>query len=791
MTNYLTAVFLPLTLLSIPTLASNNNNTIGYQIHSYNDLNSWPQLFAKMESSTPSAVESGLSRATLMLKIDPQYLNESACSRQTRVHAPSPHGCLVLNHDTLSSTTSRTDMNTSADVLTIIADPTFASIFRNANHPVTISLCFKGCGASSSKCPCDNSKSSNDWLALLDEFFIAVNETIALYPDMNVEFLLDGVSNPGQNTCLANRWRPLSSMFISTDDPLGSFTSDDPAQGWDRLQVLNEPAGSVWSIAATLGFGKFASSRNRPYIVWEPSDAAGMLAAATTYLNAHTGSPHSAGFRHAINTDVATWATHTAPVTNGEWWRQSAPPGVEGNVTAPRHFPLLATANIGNTTGNGSSSNYTFALSLSRASIGDTWMWTTWVFSHDDDDDDVNDGTLGLPVTLSTGVLPHSVELDVATTLSLILLNNGTLVGLIDGCQGTRTLLINIITGSVSLDTFYPPLMIEWTTTNTTNFATSFVSCTNKTGICQITAWSSRQVVDDNCFVYIAVSTLGAAVVPAIICAAITSSVTLLLPVSSLAISSAVSGDVLNSSEQISASVIFSMANTLYGATMCAPVGTTAVAEIRLNNPNCFGIIRPISKGGRELLPQNEWQFQIGTNQSLPFYVGDGVGVSITSSNTDTTPTPALGILIIASSSHCANNEHDNKRDDVALCDVVPIRGGELGTAYIAYFSGSLQNFAALLLGAESTWRDSLTGGASACSALIATGMVTTGAGKPAPALIFTSTSQTNRWHAIAHIEGAVPGTNGLVPDPQSCGVAPPAAGDVILLSFPIPQAFF
>jgi hypothetical protein len=224
---------------------------IGFQCHSYDDLREWTQIFIK---------------ATQYLKVDPQWAPQSFCAGQVRANQSDPRGCLLLNHDTLW--VGRTDYNTTDDVLSYLADPANAGFFTRPDRRIYLSLCFKGCG-STDTCPCDGAPDSASWLSLVDDFVAAANATISRL-GLNVEFLLDGNGNPGSASCLAQRWRPVNSVFITGDDPDAAFTSNDPALGYDRLQVLNEDTDS-WPGAVAADYGKFVNS-SYTYLIWEPSD---------------------------------------------------------------------------------------------------------------------------------------------------------------------------------------------------------------------------------------------------------------------------------------------------------------------------------------------------------------------------------------------------------------------------------------------------------------------------------------------------------------------------------------
>ena len=724
----LLAAFLALSAASASSDAV--GETVSYQIHSYNDLRSWPQLLQKSLPSTPY----------IMLKVDPQYLTEQSCALQTRVDpATASRGCLVLNHDTVSAK-SRSNMNTTNDLLRFLASDDFAPIFRNSSRAVHISLCFKGCGGG--QCPCDGSAASSDWMSTVDAFFVAAQNVVNA-SGLNVEFLLDGESNPGQHTCLADRWRPVESMFISGDDPSGAFTQDDASKGWDRLVVLNEPAGPLWTVAAGLRFGKFAA-RARPFIVWEPSDAAGMLAAVKTYAEAD-GAPHSGGFRNAINTDIATWATHTAPAT-GQWWRASAP-GPSGNASFPRTTPLLAV------TQRASGDNLALALTRSK---GGGWRFSTFAFA--------TAKNASLPLALSTGSLPTNPASISATSLVLRVLANGTCVAILSGPSGAATYLVDVVSGDVSFGAAFPP--------QTEAVAAAHAFWGDGFQVSELLVVDSQS---EGCALELTLGALGSA--PAATVCAVVTPLGEPQQVSASLASFAKGGSV---DVQLAGVVTYSIGGSLFAVTLCATARQVATT-LRINDPDCFGPISAVPGGS--LRPPAAWQFAPGSNASLPLYVGGASGISLLA-------TPSGGpeggqrvnIMVLTAESHCANNEPDNKRADMGLCDVRPPIV-TTGSPYVAFVTSAAAAFTAALLGADDSWRDAMTGGAGACSPLVATGMVTSGASSaPAPSFFLASDGGLE---VIALIEGPSD-----VSDPRSCGTTEPSPGDVNILSWPLPGAY-
>ena len=626
-------------------------------------------------------------------------------------------------------------MNTTSDLLALLTSDAFAPVFRSPSQAVHISLCFKGCGGG--QCPCDGSIASNDWLATLDSFFssalAAVNSS-----GLNVEFLLDGDGNPGQHTCLAHRWRPLQSMYISGPgrDPPGAFTQDDESKGWDRLVVLNEPAGPLWTLAADLHFGKFAA-RARPFIVWEPSSAVGMLQAVKTYTDS-VGAPHAGGFRNAINTDVVTWATHTAPATR-RWWRASAP-GSKGNASAPRMTPLLSV------TRRPGGDNLALALMRSK---GGSWTFSTFAF-----DTGMN---AAVPLLLSAGELEYAAA---ATSLVLGPLSNQSFVAVLSGPSGTATLVVDPMSGDVASGTAYPPV---------TGVVAS-AHALHGAEIIELNVVASQS----GCALLVTLGRLGAA--PAVSACGVAAPLGKLVGVAA-SLTTFVKG--LGSPDlQVGGVVSYaSIDGTLFAFTLCAKADYPH-PTLRINDPDCFGP-PPALPGGR-IRPISEWPYAPGTNASLALYVGGASGISLLS-----TPSGGLdggdkvNVMILAASSHCANNEPDNKRANIGLCDVPPPRGPG---PYIAYMTATSGAFTAALLGADVAWRDSTTGGAGACSSLVATGMITSGASSaPAPSFF----SGPRGLEIVALVEGAADMT-----DSRFCGTTEVSEGDVNILSWPLPLGF-
>ena len=252
------------------------------------------------------------------LQVDIQWLPSALCSLQSRVVSHDPRGCFVLNHDTVDSTSRRT-INSTEDLVAYLP---LVPQFQDASRQTFLSLCFKGCGGL--LCPCGGSSltnrfSDNIWLSLVDDFLDNLNSTIAKHA-LNVRIVLDGTANPAatHSPCLAERWRPLPSLFTAGDGkrlaalqicvscvaltvPDASLWNDTSTLGWDRLVFLNNPVDQ-WSAAAAEKWGKF-DSRPGPLICWEPSDQTEVQNVYKTFSS--SGSDHSDGVLIASNTDPA------------------------------------------------------------------------------------------------------------------------------------------------------------------------------------------------------------------------------------------------------------------------------------------------------------------------------------------------------------------------------------------------------------------------------------------------------------------------------------------------------
>lgn len=308
--------------------------TLGWQEHSKNDLRGWEQMLRKGGRN---------------FKVDPNFRDAAFCAGQVNVAPPrDPRGCFVLNHDNPEPLLGRTrsDYNTTSELLQVIQDPKFSRYFgppARAAHPGSpflIALCFKNAPDA-----CSKGGRSDDWLGLVDDFFAAAQAAIQKH-QLHVAFVLDGGAG-GEALCQCNRdrWRPWNATWIppasKSSCVAAAFASNDRERGLDRFQVLNPPVGAFSSVASQ-GYGKFAES-SANYQVYEPKDESLIVGAVDAYVSA--GAPHAPGLRFAINVDSAMLQNYAArgnATGSGAWGATLVPPQ---NASKPRLVVVSSNSN--------------------------------------------------------------------------------------------------------------------------------------------------------------------------------------------------------------------------------------------------------------------------------------------------------------------------------------------------------------------------------------------------------------------------------------------------------------
>lgn len=741
--------------------------TVSYQAHSYNDLREWPQLFAK---------------GTLFLKIDPQYAPSIICETVAGSRVAgypghvSPAGCLLLNHDDVSIL--RQGYNTTDDVVAFVSDPAHAAFFRDPAPGARkhISLCFKGCGGPS--CPCDGDSSglTRDWLSLVDDLFQKLNAAVASN-GLNLEILLDGSGNVGPS-CLADRWRPWNSMYISGGDPDEAFFDNtrNASVGWDRLAVLNEPEDQ-WAYAVDHAFGKFVHG-SYPYVLWEPSDQASILKYADAYIS--TGQAHGAGMRFAINIDPAQWETYAGSRTGRAWDAVLVPANVTGAGGASLALPTMTVLRMP----TGQQGYAHVAVHLWQVVAGPSAALHYSITAFDgvgDPPAPLGTGALpppgiaptgdGQPVSAAPVVVGGTAYVAVAATS----VGTGTVSAALYAVQASGSAASLSWTAGVQFPRAFPP--------STAAAASCVLACGPEgTDTCTATVYAPAPGTGGGCALFLSLRTWnGSSVLPAPAC--IVAEGAALGPISpgNLSVAGVGYSNASTGAPLVAVAVVYSDAHaTVYGAAACVDVRASAVSA--LNDPTC-------GAGLADLEAPRPAHALAGTSQPLPLWVGSRPQVALLAS-----PAPGGGVAVLSvhGSGYCANAEAHNKDANTGLCDQPPVANS--GGAYLNYAYGGLAGWTEALLLAAAQTAASESGpaaaaagvsyGASPCSLTFAAGMWGMGAG-PSPAL----------WHdaSTGAVAGGVAyeGLGRAVADPLSCGLALPSPGDLRLGGWPLAQRFF
>ncbi|KAJ4458986.1 hypothetical protein PAPYR_5033 [Paratrimastix pyriformis] len=181
---------------------------------------------------------------------------------------------------------------------------------KSKTNPIAIALCLKNIY------PCLDTRSDKDGLAILDEFFAQLQDVITTR-GLTVQIVLDGRLSPGTlvGQCLNDRWRQWPATW--TGLPWEAGFDNNKGWGHDRLNVFDVALDSPeFLLMAERSWGKFLGGP-WPLLVWEPSRAEGITRAVETYVK--QGAIHQAGFRVAINVDVAQFQVYAAPLSKQAW----------------------------------------------------------------------------------------------------------------------------------------------------------------------------------------------------------------------------------------------------------------------------------------------------------------------------------------------------------------------------------------------------------------------------------------------------------------------------------------
>jgi hypothetical protein len=750
---------------------------ISFQAHSFNDLRQWPSLLLK---------------GAQWIKIDPQWAPQSFCASQPRAPPGDPRGCLLLNHDSPLSPSRPGGYNTTQDLLAFLTAPDnrpwFSPPSANSSSPIFhISLCFKGCGTPSA-CPCDASPDTLNWLSLVDDLVADANAAVAAH-NLSVEFVLDGAGNPGASACLANRWRPWSSVYISGDDPDGAFYSSANASfGWDRLLTLNEDTDH-WPFAVLEKYGKFLAG-DRPFLVWEPSDEDGILLNAGLFVAA--GLSHPPGMRFAINIEPAQFETYAGNLTGRAWDVVVAPPPSSSSAAAaPAGSELAAFALAPAPPG--------FATASTSPRVGA-------LFFSSQDTGGLSFSLLGLNTTGSpvvqfgAGALPSLPPLPVSGAVSgaSTTFANGTVALLLSTTTSTAfsiTPLALVPTADGTALTLLPspPGSPSPLPASTLLSATAPFACASPAGqppsslddICVALAYTQDATTDPSCLLRLQTFRgTGSPSLPTALCLA---DRTPALPsIASLRVSA--STFVRGGSIDLWAGVAVVYAGDVNGSTAAEEswvFGASACVDLTAgsataNDASCGSSSSALSSAH----PSTTASFP-----PLSLWPGASPSLSLVA----LPPTPplnagSLAVFTAHGAGYCANSEAHNKAADVGLCDQPPVANS--GGAYLNFYHATLAGWTSALLAAQSEGR----GWVGPCSVNAASGMFGMGLG-PMPSLFLEEDAPggdggVRVGAAVAYTAA----TDGTAPskDPLSCGAASGVPGGGIKLAgWPLAQGYF
>lgn len=253
------------------SILSQQSKTIGYQLHSINDLREWNQF---------------LKKGMVWLKVDLYYMNYEFCNKWNQ-DLTDKRGCFLLTHD--RPFLRNKNYNSSIELFHLVS-----KIPKN----LYIALCFKP----ESFNPCENSIDARNWQSLVDDIFTVTRRIV------QTEFFLDGGGKADKPSlsCLIHKWRPMKSMWIK--NPEQALFSNDFDLGYDRFQIVNQKEGPESNPGERIrflqnhNFGKFKNS-TYPYVLWEPSDQHLILNISGEYMRYYPRFIHEPGFLFSINLD--------------------------------------------------------------------------------------------------------------------------------------------------------------------------------------------------------------------------------------------------------------------------------------------------------------------------------------------------------------------------------------------------------------------------------------------------------------------------------------------------------
>lgn len=276
-------------------------DTISWQLHSWNDLREWHQSLILKNAN--------------WFKID-FHMIEDCANVQTfdsKILPPGP--CFLLSHDSPEKFLHTRKFFTSDSVLSFVKEN--LSLFQQVDKKIYIATCVK-----IHFLLCTASKRSHELIHLYTDFFTAAQFLISQY-SLNLEFILDGAVSSVTASCIADLWRPWNKTWehlnpASINNHSKELWSFDAP--YDRLQLIDEPVVNIkftnpsfyLSLLAKYKFGKFKNS-TYPYLFWEPSEQALIHNVLSTYVQ--TGQVHFPGFRLAINIDPVMFLVYSGSIS--------------------------------------------------------------------------------------------------------------------------------------------------------------------------------------------------------------------------------------------------------------------------------------------------------------------------------------------------------------------------------------------------------------------------------------------------------------------------------------------
>jgi hypothetical protein len=294
-----------------------SSNDIGYQLHSYDDLDQWDAyLLPNWPGATPRAQ---------FMKVDVQYVPQSVC--MSLVHPPVTgcvNGTIALAHNPV----------TEALFLRYFYGDDLIDYFRTRRTlgPLGLALCGK---APLGLDPCSDSDAHYGpaFRATMDSF---MSRLIAA-ANTNVEFIIDGSLVPSQGEmCMLNRWGTWNSTWQGTPK---SALVENLSKLDANYQIFNIPVlvPELFWFYSKINYGKFSQQTHYPYLVWEPSEQPSILQVSKYYRNGQQHVPQ--GLRFAINISPERFLVYGAQYNKQAWNERLVD---TANFSSPHAFALTA-----------------------------------------------------------------------------------------------------------------------------------------------------------------------------------------------------------------------------------------------------------------------------------------------------------------------------------------------------------------------------------------------------------------------------------------------------------------